>query len=300
MINVVKLGYAHFATPDAEKLLSYYEDTLGITHIETVEKHMYLSTGVDHHNIMISQESDSHLKTIGYQVDPTQSLEDIQKHLANHGVKSELQHDALVGIPEMLVLEDPDGYKLHLYKEIAFSNVGFKENGIQPHKLGHIALGSTKPKEMLTFYRDVLNFHFTDYIGDKAAFLTCNSDHHTLNISNIGKTVMHHIAFQLHDASHHVVSGDRLAQRDVPIVWGPSRHTAGHNIASYHHDPDLNLIELYTDMDQYIPELGYFDPRPWHKELPLRPKVWDHNCVWGTTYENSILDSVMKKYAEKV
>ncbi len=300
MMNVVKLGYAYFATPDATKLQAYYENTLGITHVETVEKQAYLSTGLDHHNIVISQESESYLKTVGYQLNGEQSLKDVQKQLSNHFVSSEIQQDAVAGIPEILVLKDPEGYTLHLYNEMAFSKVGYKEVGIHPHKLGHIALGASDPNRMIQFYKEVLGFKFTDYIGDKAAFLTCNQDHHTLNISNIQKNVMHHIAFELHDASHHVESGDRLAQRDMPIVWGPSRHTAGHNLASYHHDPDLNLIELYTDMDQYIAELDYFDPRPWHKELPLRPKVWDHNCVWGTTYEKSIFDSVMKKYETKV
>lgn len=296
MMNIVKLSYAHLASPDSKRLSNYYEETLGISHVETLEGKNYLSTGLDHHNIIISQENDSYLKTMGYQLDNSLSLKDVQKHLLKHQIKSEIQQDAIAGIPELLVTEDPEGYQIHLFNEMSFSKVGYKENGIHPHKLGHIALGAHDPNKMIAFYKDILNFKFTDFIGDKAAFLTCNQDHHTLNISNIKKSVMHHIAFELHDANHHVISSDRLAQRDIPVVWGPSRHTAGHNFASYHHDPDFNLIELYSDMDQYIAEFNYFDPRPWHKELPLRPKTWDHNCVWGTVYQPSILDSVMKKY----
>ena len=41
-----------------------------------------------------------------------------------------------------------------------------------------------------------------------------------------------------------------------------SRHTAGHNIAGYHYDPDRVIVELYTEMDQFIPELGFHEPRP--------------------------------------
>jgi hypothetical protein len=31
-------------------------------------------------------------------------------------------------------------------------------------------------------------------------------------------------------------------------------------------------------------EGGYFDPRPWHRDRPQKPKVWDPNQprdVWG-------------------
>ena len=172
---------------------------------------------------------------------------------------------------------------------------GYKRNSISPYNLGHIALGSLKPSESADFYMKILGFLQTDKIDERATFLTCNSDHHVLNISNFGHQIMHHIAFQLKDSSHHTSSADFLASHDIPIVWGPFRHTAGHNIASYHHDPELNLIELYTEMDQFIPELGYFEPRPYHKELPLKPKSWEWNCKWYTKVERDIIDSVLMK-----
>ena len=29
--------------------------------------------------------------------------------------------------------------------------------------------------------------------------------------------------------------------------------------------------------------LGYYDPRPWHRDRPQRPKVWDRHegSMWG-------------------
>jgi hypothetical protein len=43
---------------------------------------------------------------------------------------------------------------------------------------------------------------------------------------------------------------------------GPWRHTAGHNVAAYHHDADKVMVELHTEMDVFIPELGICEPRP--------------------------------------
>ena len=82
-------------------------------------------------------------------------------------------------------------------------------------------------------------------------------------------------------------ASDELAKAQKPIVWGPSRHTAGHNYASYHFDPDHVLVELYTDMDIYLADAGYFEPRPWHEDIPQRPRVWpttDFNA-WGTNFD---------------
>ena len=46
----------------------------------------------------------------------------------------------------------------------------FKENGIVPNKLGHLALGSVHPLKTAQFYQEVLNFHYTDRIDERAQF----------------------------------------------------------------------------------------------------------------------------------
>jgi catechol 2,3-dioxygenase-like lactoylglutathione lyase family enzyme len=151
--------------------------------------------------------------------------------------------------------------------------------------LGHIALCAQNAKKLIEFYTQVLGFALTDWIGDVANFMTCNNDHHTLNVVAAPKSFMHHIAFELRGASHQYDSSDLLARRNIKTLWGPSRHTAGHNIATYHFDADQHVVELFTSMDIYVPELGYMEPRPWHEDLPQRPKVWDALSYWGTDFD---------------
>ena len=52
-------------------------------------------------------------------------------------------------------------------------------------------------------------------------------------------------------------------------VNGPGDIGAGHRF-----DPDKVLIELYTDMDQFIPQLNMCEARPWHEHYPMRPREW--------------------------
>lgn len=295
MIKPFKLGYADFDCTDIEAMEDYYLNVMGFSLVEEDKGVKYISSGVDHHSIVLRKGSESALRTIGYQIQENDSLETVANELRTHGFRAEVKTDSQPGINQLVEFEDPDGYKIQLFHHIETPIPGYKENGISPFKLGHIAIGSLNPKKSADFYMEVLNFNYTDTIGDRATFLTCNQDHHVLNIASFGQKMMHHIAFELKDASHHTRSADILAKNEKPILWGPSRHTAGHNIATYHHDPEKNLIELYIDMDQYIEPLGSFDPRPWHEELPLKPRVWDNNCAWYTKYEESILDLVLKK-----
>jgi len=69
------------------------------------------------------------------------------------------------------------------------------------------------------------------------------------------------------------------------LFAGPGRHGPGHNLFSYHRDPDETTVELFTQLDLMLDErLGYFDPRPWQRDTPQRPKTWDVGTaasLWG-------------------
>ena len=46
------------------------------------------------------------------------------------------------------------------------------------------------------------------------------------------------------------------------------------------------MIELYTDMDVFIPELGICEPRPWHEHAPMLPRSWQTTelAAWNTGF----------------
>ncbi len=304
MLKPSKLGYAELAVKDMEGMAHYYSEIMGFTLMEEDEKgRKYFSSGLDHHNIVLTPVNDSNLLSMGFQIDKGVSLIEVQKELNKLGISSKFKSDAQPGVPEQLELKDPDGFTVNLFSEIDTPAPRFKEKGIIPNKLGHLGLASMKPLLTTAFYRDVLNLYHTDRIDEIANFLTCNTDHHVINVSNLGKRIgqrnLYHIAFELRDASHQYQALDILAKNDIKVLWGPIRHTAGHNVAAYHHDPDGNLVETFIEMDQLIPGLGYFDPRPWHEDFPMLPGSWDTNSQWGTKFEGTLLDYASKKY-EKV
>lgn len=285
-VKVFRFAFADFYSQDPENLKEYYTNTMGYRITEEADGKTYLSNGLDHHNIVITSSNQKGIHRFGYQLDGKLSLDEVQQRLHVQGIQSTIKTDAKPGISKLLELQDPAGNILELFTEMDQPAPGFGTTGIIPQKLGHVAFYAANYVKTLQFYQEGLGFTFTDKIGENFAnFLTCNIDHHVINVVASNETRLHHIAFQLKDASHQYASSDLLAKHGRPILWGPSRHTAGHNIATYHHDPDCNVVELFTDMDLLIPELGFYEPRPWHEELPLKPKVWESLSAWGTEFE---------------
>jgi catechol-2,3-dioxygenase len=286
MSRAFQLGYVELGTPRAELQRKYYAEVMGATQThQDSDGAAYLSLGLDHHNIIIRPSDTAGINSVGLQIADV-SLADAARHLQACGVETSMKSDARPGMGKILEVVEPGGHTIELYTEMSTPAPGFRKHGISPNKLGHIALMSPNAAQTVKFFQEALGFHLTDRIEQNVTFLTCNKDHHVLNIINAPTRKLHHLAFELRErAQHHEVS-DLLATNDIPVLWGPARHTAGHNLASYHHDPDRVLIELYADMDVYVPELGWFEPRPYHEHLPMKPQVWKRGTLntWGVRF----------------
>ncbi len=287
MPKMFRLVFCEFSSPRIDEELAYYTELLGATKVlQTPDGAHYLSLGLDHHNIVLRPGAAAGLLSTGFQAGSSVDLEALREECSSLGFEHELKHDARPGVATLLEVVVA-GHRFEFFSEMSAPAPGFSTQGIVPIRLGHVALMTPEAGELVRFFEEFLGFHVTDWLQDLATFLTCNRDHHTINIVGAPITKLHHIAFELRGAAHQYEASDQLAKAGKPIVWGPSRHTAGHNYASYHFDPDRTLVELYTDMDVYLPDLGYFEPRPWHEHLPQRPRVWsaEKTNAWDTSFD---------------
>ena len=153
--------------------------------------------------------------------------------------------------------------------------------------MGHVAGYVPELGPVRGFWEEQLGFRWSDIIGDFFVFLRCNADHHAVNLMASSKrSGLHHAAFEVRDIVHLKTLLDQLAKHEVRLEWGPGRHGAGHNIFTYHRDPDGNVIELFTELDVVHDEdSGAWEPRPWHEEFPQGPRVWEPSVAaankWG-------------------
>jgi catechol 2,3-dioxygenase-like lactoylglutathione lyase family enzyme len=274
-VPVSKVACYEVRTQDVDRLVEYYEDALALALVERAGSTAYLTTGPDHHCVVVAEGEPDGRARLGFEVSGT--LDAAAEALAAAGIEAERRSDPEPGIADALVLPEPDsGTPLWLFEGQAGSGVAGVVS-TRPTKLGHIAAYVPDLPRIQGFYQDVLGFRWSDTIGDFFAFLRCNADHHSINLMESDKrSGLFHVAYEMRDVVHLKDALDHLAPRGYRLEWGPGRHGAGHNIFTYHRDPDGNLTELFTEIDLiFDEETGHFEPRPWHETWPQGPKVWE-------------------------
>ena len=285
MIKLRRIGHATFETPDLDKAIAYYEKFMGLIVAERERDRAFLATKVGQLVIALDKADRAHCIKLSFEVAPNSDFGDLAKELAKDGVRSELRNDSVPGMGQVLSFQDDKGTAIELFKEWSYLGKHEQVAGIGPLKLGHVAFYTPDIQRTVAFYEKVLGFRVSDWIGDFFCFMRCNPDHHTVNFFTGPEVGLHHIAFELKDFIHLQNSCEVMGQKRIPIIWGPLRHGPGHNVATYHHSSDGQVVELFCELDQMKDEeLGYFDPRPWHHDTPQRPKTWDRTIspnLWG-------------------
>ncbi|MGI8415480.1 MAG: VOC family protein [Nakamurella sp.] len=293
-IRVSKLGYIGFETPDVDRLVDYYTTVLDFAVVERSPEGAFLTTGADHHCVVITK-ADATAKAracVGYEI--AEPLADAERRLSDAGYDVQRRSDIGPGTPDALVLIEPDtDTPLHLFAGQEASGVDGRAV-LRPTKLGHAAAFTPRLKPMQSFYQDLLGFRWSDTIGDFFVFLRCNADHHAANFMASAKYQgLHHVAYEMRDPNHLISMLDHLAAHDYRLHWGPGRHGPGHNLFTYHKDPDGNTVELFTQLDVIHDEVaGHWEPRPWHESFPQGPRTWEVDLatvnLWGPINEREL------------
>ncbi len=294
MIKVNRIVYAVFETPELEAQVDYYSRVLGLNLVQRDGDMAFLSTSGDHHCVVLRKAAVARCLALGFQLPRGTDMKDYQKQIEAHGIATELRSDAQPDTKETLVFVDAKGTQVEIFAEAEPSGVGFQRQGVVPNKLGHIAFNVTDVNAAVKFYREVLGFRVSDWMGEFFAFLRCGPDHHSINLVQSEAVKMHHIAFELTDWSHVRDSMDVLAMDRIAQIWGPVRHGIGHNIATYHKNVDNQIVEFYCEMDQVNDDLDVFEPRRFHQSFPQSPKVWTDipfgENMWGISAPQEFLD----------
>lgn len=286
MISVRKISHASYEIPDLDAQAEYYTNVLGLRLIAKEQDAAYLANANDHHSVVLRRGEQPRCTRIGFQLGPDDDLDAFEKQTAAHGLRTARKKDPEPTIGDMVSFEDPKGTVMEVFKPPQLQSQVFGSTGIIPHKLGHVAFHVTDVKTATKFYCDVLGFRVSDWMGDYFSFLRCSRDHHTINLVETGSNKHFHTAFELRDWAHMQSACDFLSRNAIKILWGPGRHGIGHNLFTYHRSPNGLITELFAELDQMQDEaLGYFDPRPWHRDNPQRPKVWPKTPeaanLWG-------------------
>ena len=284
MIKARRIRHVSFSTPDLARQADYYGSIVGLGVVARESGRLFMATESEQLAIVLEAGAEQKCKRIAFEVAPDSDLAEMRADLSKSGIASELRSDGAPGVSRSLVFTDPEGTEIELISGWIASPAQEPLRGIAANRLGHIAMYTADPLRASKFYSEALGFRVSDWIEQSFVFMRCGSDHHTLNfVAGEGRR-MNHIAFELRDSSHMHRACDLLGRNRIQILWGPVRHGPGHNVAVYHRNPDGQIVELFFDLDRMTDEeLSYFEPQPWHRDRPQRPKVWVGlpRDIWG-------------------
>ena len=286
-VKVDAVEYVTFQTQDPARLANYYTNALGFMALDSSDdSRVYLSENGANLSVVLEKADNAQARArIGYRIkgDTDEAIAGLQRS----GHAFDVASDVSPGERRVIVLQEPEtGVPIHLVAADGGPADAVEANHIAPTKLGHVAAYTSNLETMQTFYQDLLGFQWSDTIGDFFVFLRCNTDHHAANFMKSNKySGMHHVAYEMRDLNHLQEMLDHLASQEIRLDWGPGRHGPGHNIFTYHNDPDGNVIELFTQLDVMDDAQGAYEPRPWHEDFPQVPKTWEADLAaqnsWG-------------------
>lgn len=144
----------------------------------------------------------------------------------------------------------------------------------RPEKISHIVIASNAEDSVAKLFCDVLGFRLRDQT-DRANFIGCNSDHHSLAFGRLGGTALNHVAFDTGSLDGEMRAAGRLKKSGFPIEWGIGRHGPGANVFAYFLDPTGYAIEYTTEMQQV-------DDATYRPGDPVKWKRQPHSDQWGT------------------
>jgi len=242
-----ELDHLTFESPDPEMLARFHADAMDME-VSTTGEDCWQCIGPARRLMFISGEARK-LSYASFRLRDEAGLRLLLKRaLANGVAVKENLSPWLTG--EAFSVVDPDGNNICFGLAQAEENHG---NGLSG-RLQHLTFATFRPDELFAFYRDKLCFRVTDRVFDNEGnltgfFVSSSFEHHTIAGFKANRQGVDHHAHEADDWNTIRDWCDRFAAGKIDVVWGPGRHGPGNNLFAFIEDPDGNMIEVSTEIE---------------------------------------------------
>jgi catechol 2,3-dioxygenase len=262
------LHHLHLHSPDAERLASFYADTMDMK-AAARGPFMWQATGVGR-RLLVSQGPAKRLAHAGFALRDRDGLEGLRERAASQGLAPQAASTPFFEEGCFAVV-DPDGNRLifGLAAPEAVAPPGLRG------PLQHLTLATRDVGAIEGFYVGKLGFGLSDRVAnDKGetmtSFMRGNHEHHNLACFLQDRQGIDHHSYEAGEWDTIRDWCDRFGERGIELLWGPGRHGPGNNLFVFIEDPDGNWIEVSA-------ELEVIHDRPF-KQWPHAPRTLN---LWG-------------------
>jgi catechol 2,3-dioxygenase-like lactoylglutathione lyase family enzyme len=273
-LKVARLAHVGLRTRDLDKQAEFYTDKWGLDAIDQAAQDLFLrGDGPDHHTLTLHASDEAGLDHFAFEVHQADDIERAADILASQGIEivTPPTQDLEPGVKKGIRFKDPEGNLVELVWGVDQVRDPYGQREVKPLALNHVVLHAADRARMEQFYGGTLGFKLSDTLADFMTFWRCNTNHHSIAFMTVhgDQKGLNHAAWEVRDWEDLMKGVFYLGERGVHRFWGPGRHLAGNNLFSYYFDPEGNVVEYTTEVEQitnddYVP--------------PVRPPIADQ---WG-------------------
>ena len=282
---IIALGYLGVRSDKLDEWSDFAGKLLGMQKIDRGGKALAFRMDDRVQRLLVSDEPGETLAFLGFEVAHRDDLQTYAARLDAAGVKvhlgtSELADRRFVG--DMIWFEDPGGNRVELFHAPMIASDPFVPgrpiDGFMtgPLGMGHAVLHVKDIEVMMPFYRDLLDFHVSDY-GLKPYglyFFHLNERHHSFAMVGSGRLGFHHFMVEFQNLDDVGQGFDLAQQEEGRVAYTLGRHTNDYMTSYYANSPSGFFVENGWGGRLIEPET--WEPH----ETTVGPSFWGHDRLY--------------------
>jgi catechol-2,3-dioxygenase len=280
-IKVVRLSHVGLRAQDLGTQAEFYTARWGLDPIDETGQQVFLrADGPDHHVLSLHAGEGAGLDHFAFEVAHPDDIQRAADLLAGQGIEIVVQptQDLEPGVKHAIRFKDPEGNVVELVAGMDQVHDAYGTRDVKPTALNHVVLHARDRARLEQFYGGTLGFKLSDTLADFMTFWRCNANHHSMAFvtAHGDQSGLNHAAFDVRDWQELMRGVFFLGEHGVRRMWGPGRHLAGNNLFSYYFDPEGNVVEYTTEVEQitnadYVPPIRPLVPDQWGSRPPGMP-----------------------------
>ncbi|HEU0074277.1 MAG TPA: VOC family protein [Dehalococcoidia bacterium] len=252
--KVTHLRHVGVAAPNFDETVAFYSDAWGLKKVDGEDGIAFFAAegSPENYILRVRKADEKRVDLLAFGAEDAAHVDEIANNLAANGVGfiSEPGELKTPGGGYGFRFFDTDGRTCEVSSGVAQRESRELEPGESiPVGLSHAVLGSANQLEAIEFYRRNLGFKMSDWIGNQMCFMRCTTNEHDLAIFR-GESKLNHVAFLFRGIDEFMRATGRVMKTGAVMQWGSGRHVVGDNTFSYFYDPNGNVSEITTDMEQ--------------------------------------------------
>lgn len=284
---ITALGYLGVRSNKFDEWSDFAGKLLGMQKIDRGGKAMAFRMDDRQQRLLVSDEEGDTLSFMGWEVAHKDDLQMYARRLDAAGIEVHLGDKSLCDrrfVNDLICLEDPMGNRVELFHGPMIASDPFIPGrpidgfNTGPYGMGHAVLHVKDIDVMLPFYRDILDFHVSDY-GLKPFglyFFHVNGRHHSFAMVGSGQAGFHHFMVEFQNLDDVGQGYDLAHLEDGRIAYTLGRHTNDYMTSYYANSPSGFFVES-----------GWggrvIDPTTWEPhETTDGPSFWGHERLYLT------------------